>query len=63
MQALTIARSLAARNHTTSILLADYDAVGLRQKGLLGGFVQPIVFATPPGTYDGFQVVRSMGEK
>ncbi len=52
MAVLAIARSLHARGHSIYALMADYDLPALRERGLLGDWVQPITFRTPPGSVE-----------
>lgn len=59
MAVLAIARSLHARGHSIHALMADYDVPALRERGLLGDFVQPITFRTPPGSVERVEAVVS----
>ncbi|KAL4431271.1 hypothetical protein ABPG75_006527 [Micractinium tetrahymenae] len=57
MAVLAIARSLHARGHSIHALMADYDLLALRERGLLDDFVQPIAFKTPPGSVQRFEAL------
>lgn len=57
MAVLAIARSLHARGHSIYALMADYDLHALRERGLLGDWVQPVTFRTPPGSVEELEAV------